>query len=366
MAKDYYNTLGVEKNTSKEEIKKAYKRLAKQYHPDLNPNNKEAEHKFKEINEAVSVLLDDQKRAQYDQFGTTDFGPGTQQGFDFSDFMRGFRFDNDDLDSIFDQFFGAGFGGRTRHRQRRGADLQQDMEITLENAYTGVKRTMAVERFERCEKCNGKGGDLEKCGECNGSGMFKRTTRTPFGIFQQQGTCRACSGSGQKIKKRCGSCLGDRVVRREKELEVDIPRGVDDGTVLRLRNEGEVSEDGIAGDLYLRISVKKHLFFDRRNDDIIVHIPISYTQAVLGEEIEVPTLNGKATVKIPSGTQPDTLFRMRGKGMPSLHGHSQGDELVRVTIKVPEKLSKRERELVEELAEMEKGKKEKGLFGKLF
>ena len=359
--KDYYKILGVGKNASKDEIKSAYKKLAKQYHPDLNKSPGAAE-KFKEINEAAAVLGDEQKRSQYNQFGAAGEQFQGFSGFDFSDFMSdigGFGFD---FDSIFENFFGG--GGRTRRRQR-GSDLRYDLEIELEDAAFGATKTINVPRLEECEKCNGSGAesksDIVACDECNGRGVSTRTQRTPFGLFSTTTTCRKCRGQGKYIKKDCPECGGRGAVKKTRKIEVKIPEGASDGTNLRIQGEGEIGERGMsAGDLYIVIHVKPHKIFERQGNDVYVKAPVSFATAALGGSIEVPTLKGKATLKIPAGTQSNTVFRMRGQGIPELHGHHVGDENVEVFITVPEKLTKKQKELLEEF-EKESGKK-KGLF----
>jgi molecular chaperone DnaJ len=346
MTKDYYNILGVSKDASKEDIKKSYKKLAKKYHPDLNKNG-DAETKFKEINEAVSVLADDQKRAQYDQFGSTDFG-GAQQGFDFTDFMRGFDFGQfgGGFDDIFEKFFGG------RGRRQRGADLAQEVVITLEEVAEGVMKTLNVNKLDVCSDCNGSGGDRDSCEICKGHGVQTKTQRTPFGMFQTQMRCRDCGGEGSQVVKECKKCHGEGRVRVRKALSIKIPPGVEEGMRLRVRGEGVAPEHGgEPGDLYVIIRVEEHPIFIRRDNDILLEVPISFSQAVLGDKIEVPTLNGKATLKIPAYTQNDTLFKMSGKGIGGV-----GDQLVKVTVNVPEKMSKKELKVVKDLSGLEKEK----------
>jgi len=358
MSKDYYKILGVDKGASKEEIKKSYKKLAKKYHPDINKEDG-AEKKFKEINEAVSVLADDNKRQQYDQFGTTDFGAGGNGGgfggAGFSDFMRGFDFGSFDFDNIFDMFFGG--GRRRRSRASRGADLQYDLEIGLKEAAFGVEKEIPLNKLEKCKECNGTGGELESCPECGGHGFVRKTARTPFGMFQTQAACPKCRGRGSIVKKQCPSCKGEGRIRVRKTIKVNIPPGVDDGTRLRVHGEGVAGENGGgSGDLYVMIHVRPNKIFKRDGDDLYVNVPISFSQAALGDEIEVPTIDGKARLKIPSGTQSHTLFRMKGKGMPNLEGYGNGDEMVRVEVVVPEKLGKKQKELIRELGKLDKEK----------
>lgn len=367
MPKDYYKTLGIESNATKEEVKKAYKKLAKKYHPDLN-KSKDAAEKFKEINEAAAVLADDEKRTQYDQYGTTaeQFGRGFE-GFDFSDFMSDISGAGFDFDSIFEGFFGGRSPFRQR-RARRGADLRYDLEITLNEAAEGAKRHIVIPRLESCTKCHGSGAesesDIVSCPDCNGSGIKKRTQRTPFGFFSTTSTCGKCRGQGKYIKKECVVCDGTGVVKKTRKLEIKVPTGAEEGTNLRVHREGEAGEKGAEpGDLYVIIHLREHEIFERHGDDIYVKVPIPFAIAALGGEIEVPTLDGKAKLKIPAGTQNNTIFRMEGKGIPYLHDHGRGDENVEVVIEVPEKLSKKQKEL---LKEFEQANKKKGFFGKIF
>ena len=369
-SKDYYSTLGVDKKATKEDIKKAFKKLAMKYHPDKAPDDKkkEYEEKFKEINEAVSVLGDDKKRQQYDQYGSASFqqGPGAGfEGFDYSDVMSHFRsgaFGN--FDDVFDQLFGGG-GGRRSSRARRGADLAYEIEISLEEAYRSTKQELSLNKLEVCTSCQGKGAhSFTSCQHCQGSGYLKRTQRTPFGLFQQTGPCSQCNGRGETPQDSCSDCDGEGVVRKKKKIEVTIPAGVDEGMRLRVSGEGEIGEqNGPAGDLYVIIHVKNHKVFTREEQHIHLTIPISFTQAVLGDEVEVPTLDGKVTLTIPAGTQSETTFRMRGKGLPDVHSGEHGDEMVKVRIQVPSKLNKKQIELVKQLHEE---KPSKGFLERMF
>ncbi len=350
MSKDYYKTLGVEKNASKEDIKKAYKNLAKKYHPDLNKEEGSAE-KFKEINEAAAVLGDDKKRANYDRFGTADSGlGGGPGGFDF----RGFNASDMgfDFDEIFDTFFGGG-GSRRRHGPRRGHDLRFDLEITLEEVFSGTKKAVSIPKVESCPHCHGTGaessGDIISCPECRGQGHILRTQRTPFGLFQTQSLCQECEGTGKVVKKRCSTCRGEGVVEVRKKITIKVPKGVDEGTRLRISGEGEAGmKGGPAGDLYVVIHVAPHDLFRRSGDDIEIEMPVSFTQAALGDSIEVPTLTGKASLKIPAGTQSGTTFRMKEKGLPKLDGYGTGHQNVTVTVEVPSKLSRKQQDLLKE------------------
>lgn len=368
MAKDYYQILGIPKGASKEEIKKAYKKLAKQYHPDLNKEANAAE-KFKEINEAASVLGDDKKREQYDRFGTTaeGFGGGAG-GFDFSDAFGG------DINDLFEQFFGGsfgGFGGRRRRRgPTRGRDLLVEVEVTLEEVYRGVEKPIVLPRLEQCEKCNGSGsssGGKDTCRDCNGAGVQRMVRRTPFGMVQTQGTCRTCGGEGVVLKNPCEICEGEGLVRKSRKITVHIPAGVQNEGQLRLAGEGEGGErSGPAGDLYVRVYVKEDDRFVREEDDLIMELPISFSQAALGDTIGIETFDEEIKLKIPAEVQTGTMLRVRGKGMPNVHG-GQGDLHVKVVVQTPEGLSKKEKELLMQLAKGrgEKLEPEEGFFEKL-
>ncbi|MBS3128632.1 molecular chaperone DnaJ [Candidatus Woesearchaeota archaeon] len=362
MAKDYYKILGVERGASKEEIKKAYKKLAKQYHPDLNKEDPNTQEKFKEINEAASVLTDDKKRAHYDKFGTSE-GMGSGEGFQgFSGMGEGFGFED-----IFESFFGDVFGGGTRRRgSQRGADLRMDLDITLEEAAAGTKKSTVIPKLVICDHCHGKGAasdaDLVMCKNCHGKGVIQEARRTPFGMFQQTMTCRQCQGRGEELKNPCSVCDGEGRVNKSKNITIEIPAGVEEGIKLRVTGEGEAGERGASsGDLYVVIHIQEHDVFERDENDILVTVSISFTQACLGDEIEVPTLEGKATLKIPPGTQPGTVFRMKGKGIPYLRSYGSGNQLVTIQIEVPTKLSKEQKELLEKFDQ--NVKKKKNMFG---
>ncbi|MFH1409482.1 MAG: molecular chaperone DnaJ [Nanoarchaeota archaeon] len=367
MTKDYYETLGLQKGASKEEIKKAYKRLAKRLHPDVNKDSDAAE-KFKEINEAAAVLGDDQKREQYDRFGTAGAGGGFS-GFDFSDFMSGdggFDFDN-----IFDTFFGGG-GGRKRRTSHRGSDLRYDIELSLEEVAKGIKKRLSLTKMDICNDCHGSGAasdkDISSCNECNGQGIKQEGRRTPFGVFMTRTTCNKCQGTGRMITKLCSSCRGNGKLEKSKRLDVDIPAGVDDGTRLRVAGEGEAGSRGApSGDLYVVVHVKDHELFERQEDNLFLECEITFPQAALGAEIDVPTIDGNAKLNIPAGTQSHTTFRMRGKGLPHLNGYGSGDQMVRVLVTTPKKLNAKEKEILNKYAKLtgDTVKPSKGFFSKL-
>lgn len=363
--KDYYEILGVSKDASKEEIKKAYKRLAKKHHPDINKEEGSAD-KFKEINEAASVLGNDEKRANYDRFGTADvsggFGGGNADfsGFDFSDFFGGGR----GFDDLFESFFGG--GGRRRAGPQRGSDLRYDLEINLEDCAFGAEKHIVVPRMVKCDRCEGTGAqnpsDVKTCDVCHGSGVEKRVSRTAFGLFQQTTVCSKCRGEGKVVKSPCPVCDGEGRIQKNTKIEIEIPKGADSGTKLRVRGEGEAGiKGGQSGDLYVVLYLKEHDLFTRDGNDLYVDVPISFTQACLGDQIEVPTLEGKAKLKIPAGTQTDTVFRMKGKGIPNIRGYGTGNQNVKVIVKVPEKLTKKQKELLKEFDKLG-GKKRFGFF----
>ncbi len=360
MSEDYYDILGVSKNASDEDIKKAYKKKAKQYHPDLNSGDTSSEGNFKKVNEAFSVLGNKQKRSNYDQFGKDGANFGQSRGQSGFGGFEGFDFGGDPFSDIFESFFSGSSGSRKR-RASRGADLQYDIEITLEEAYSGVKKSIIIPKFQTCDSCNGSGAenasDISTCPTCRGTGRVSRQQRTPFGVFQTTGVCPDCNGQGQVIKHLCQKCRGSGKVRVKKTLDITIPSGVETGNKLKLANEGEAGERGVSpGDLYVRIFVKDHEIFERDGQDISAELPISFVQATIGAVVDVPTLSGGVELKIPPGTQNGTQFRMRGKGMPSIHGNNYGDEFIIIQVKTPQNISKKQKEL---LMEFEKGDKDK-------
>jgi len=360
MAKDYYKILGVEKSATQEDIKKAYKTLAKKYHPDLN-KAPDAGDKFKEINEAAAILGDPQKRQQYDDYGTSDFNGQGFGGFNYRDF-QGANFDD-----LFENLFaGFGFGGARKRGPARGHDLIYDLDVTLEDAAKGVAKSIAVTKNATCDQCDGTGAateeDLRTCGECNGTGAIKQTRRTPFGYFATTTACKACEGTGEVIEDPCKTCGGEGRIEVTKEIEVKIPAGVEDGMRLRLSGEGEAGERGAEpGDLYVMIHVQPHKIFRRDGNDLWIDVPIPFSMAALGGEIEVPTLEEPEKLKIPSGTQPGEVFRLKSRGIPNVRGYGTGSLNVKVTVHVPEKITRRQAELLKEFDA--ESKKKKGIFG---
>jgi len=352
MAEDLYSVLEVQRGADEAEIKKAYRRLARQYHPDVN-KEAGAEDKFKQVQRAYSILSDAQKRAQYDQFGVTDDTPG---GGGFGGGFEGFSAGG--FDDIFDVFFGGGGGGRRSRQQgpRRGEDLRYDLELTLEEAAFGISKEIQIYHLEACSGCEGSGRKpgtpKVTCSHCNGTGQIKTVQRTLLGSFSQVMACHHCNGSGEVVKNPCDRCAGRGIEKKKKTLSVDIPAGVDTGTKLRVPREGNFGEpNGEPGDLYVFLSVRDHQFFKREGDDIYIEVSISVGQAILGTEIEVPTLDGKAMLKIPSGTQPGTLFRLKGKGVSHLRASGRGDQHVRVQVQIPTTLSSKEKALIQEFSE---------------
>lgn len=346
--RDYYEVLGVEKGANADELKKAYRNLAKKYHPDVN-KAPDAEAKFKEVKEAFDVLSDDQKRAQYDRFGHVD----PNQGMGGGGFNQG---DFGGFGDIFDMFFGGG-PRRNPNAPQRGQDLQYTMTIEFKDAVFGKETEVQIPRTESCDTCHGSGAKPgtkpETCTVCNGSGQQEVVQNTAFGRIVNRRVCQNCNGQGKVIKNKCVDCHGSGKVKRTRKIQVKIPAGVDDGAQLRVSGEGEQgTRGGGPGDLYIVLRVKPHEFFQRDGDDIYCEVPLTYTQAALGDEIEVPTLTGKVRLKVPEGTQTNTMFRIKAKGVPRLRGFGQGDQHVRVVVVTPSKLSSKERELLEQLAEL--------------
>jgi molecular chaperone DnaJ len=348
MKRDYYEVLGVSKDASADEIKKAYRKLARQYHPDVN-KAPDAEEKFKEVKEAYDVLSDPQKRANYDRFGHQDpsqgFGGGFG-GFDSSG-MGGFG-------DIFDMFFG---GGRRANPNapRKGADLQLKLTIEFTDAIFGKETEVEIPKEAECDTCHGTGAKpgtgVDTCRTCNGTGQQEVVANTPFGRIVNRRVCPTCEGKGKVVKVKCTSCRGTGRIKIRRKIHLNIPAGVDDGAQLRVAGEGELGVNGgPPGDLYVVLRVKPHEFFEREGNDIYCEVPITFAQAALGDEIEIPTVDGRVKLKIPAGTQTETFFRLRGKGVPFLRGNGRGDQHVKVRVVTPTKLTERQKELLREFA----------------
>lgn len=350
--KDYYDILGVDQDASQKEIKRAYRDLSKKYHPDIS-DKENAEEKFKEITEAYEVLSDEETRAKYDRYGHAGvnqdaaggaggFGQGQAGGFD----------------DIFDIFFGEGGGrGRRRNGPRKGADLKYRMSVSFEEAAFGAEKEITIPRTEECSACDGTGAasqsDLESCAKCNGTGELKFKQNTPFGQMVQTKTCDRCGGSGQFATNPCSECNGEGKVKRNRKVSVNIPAGVKNGSKLRIRGEGQAGENGgPAGDLYVVVSVESHEIFKREGDDVICEVPISFVQATLGAEIQVPTLDSKVKFTIPEGTQPGTSFRLQDKGIPHLNRRGRGDQRIKVKVVIPEDLDQEQKEMLQEFADI--------------
>ena len=372
--RDYYEVLGVAKTASEDEIKSAYRKLAKKYHPDLNPGNAEAEAKFKEVNEAYGVLSDADKRAKYDQYGTADpqaggFGGGFSGGFGGfggGGFSGGFE-------DIFENIFG-GFSGsrRSNNAPEQGRDLRVDIELTFEEAAFGAKKEINLTREESCDECGGsgaaKGTTAEVCQACHGSGQVRTTQNTVFGSFSSTQQCTACHGTGRIIRTPCKKCGGKGRIRRARRISIKVPAGIDNGQAITLRGEGEQGKrGGAAGDLYVYFSVKPHKLFKRRGNDIYLEVAVSFANAALGAEITVPTLEDSIKYKIPEGTQPGTVFRIRGKGIKRLGGNDRGDMYITVGVEVPRRLSSKQKELLrafdDSITGNEPQEKKRGIFG---
>ncbi len=382
--RDYYEVLGVNKNATDDELKKAYRKLAKKYHPDANPDDKAgAEAKFKEVNEAYENLSDPQKRRMYDQFGTTDpqgfggaGGPfGGQGGYysysssDFGDFG--------DLGDIFSSFFGGGFGGRnssTRRQSgpRKGADLNLGLDITFEQAFLGVEKEIVITRNDTCHTCHGTGAKTGTskitCTVCNGTGQVTQVQNTILGQMQTRRTCSACHGTGEIIKEPCETCHGKGTVRKQPKIKVKIPAGIDDNQTVVLRGEGEPGEKGgPKGDLYITVRIKRHSIYTRKGNNVLCEVPITITQATLGAELEIPMVDGtKEKYKIPDGTQTGSKFTIKNRGFKSVNSSSIGDFIFTVTVQTPKRLTKEQRDLLTQLAKTMNEQppiKKRGLFG---
>lgn len=376
--RDYYEVLGISKGASDDEIKKAYRKMAKQYHPDLHPDDPEAAEKFKEVNEANDVLSDPQKRQRYDQFGHAGVDPSYGAGAgSYGGGFGGFSGEGFDFGDIFDTFFGGGMGGSSRassaNAPRRGADISISLDISFMEACKGVKHEIEINRSETCDSCNGSGAKAgttaKTCPECNGAGQVRFQQRTILGSMMSTRPCTKCGGKGKVIETPCPSCRGGGRVQKKKKITINVPAGIDDGQILRVGGEGHIGTNGGGrGDLNVRISVRKDSLFERKGFDIWTEIPITYAQAVLGAEVTVPTIDGNISFKVPEGTQPDTVFRLKGKGIKKLQRDGRGDQMVKVILEVPKNLNKKQKEALEAFSEQLTDKnyeKQSGFFDKL-
>ena len=347
--RDYYEVLGVAKGASEDEIKKAYRQMAKKDHPDLNPGDKEAEARFKEVNEAYEVLSDSQKKARYDQYGHAgvdpNFGAGGYQGYGFDGM-------DIDLGDIFSSFFGGGGARRSNpNAPRRGSDVSASVVISFEEAARGCKKQVDVRLVDTCSDCRGsgaaKGSAPKPCPACNGTGQERRQQRTPFGVIQTQSVCSRCRGKGKIIDKPCSTCSGTGQVRRPSSVGINIPAGIADGQVITIRGKGNAGTNGgPAGDLEIQVAVRPHPVFEREGYDVHCELPLTFAQMALGAEVQVPTLDGNVPYTVREGTQPGETFRLKGKGFPYINGRGRGDEVVRVTVEVPKNLTSEQKKLL--------------------
>ena len=382
--RDYYEVLGIGKNATDAEIKSAYRKLAKKYHPDLNPGNKEAEEKFKEVNEANDVLSDPQKRQRYDQFGFAGVDPNyaAANGGGAGGFGGGFG--GVDLGDIFGDIFGGGFGGgfsgfgggsstRTANVPRKGHDIQASVILTFEEAAHGCSKKITINRQDTCPDCGGtgaaKGTSPETCPDCGGRGYVVTQQRTPFGVMQSQQPCSHCGGRGTIIRNPCKTCRGTGKTAARKSLEINIPAGIDDDQDIALRGQGDAgSNGGPAGDVIVHVTVKADPMFERDGYDVTIHVPITFSQAVLGDDVEVPTVDGRIVQHIPEGTQSGTKFRLRGQGIQYLNGRGRGDQYVIVDVEIPKKVTRAQREALkafEDSMKEDNYEKRKGFFKNL-
>ncbi|MFW6378106.1 MAG: molecular chaperone DnaJ [Bacillota bacterium] len=369
--KDYYEILGVDKDADQKEIKKAYRKLAKKYHPDRNPDDPEASEKFKEISEAYGILSDEDKRARYDQYGHAGIG---EDDFNYEDFARG-GFGG--LEDLFEMFMGGGFSGmgrqRTQNRPTRGRDLEYRMEISFEDAAFGTEKTIRIPRQETCQTCNGSGAkpgsNPRTCPKCDGSGQIRVNQRTPFGNMAQIKTCDRCQGKGEIIDEPCPDCNGEGRVTRRRDIKVEIPAGISSGQRIRLSGKGGAGKrGGPSGDLFVRVDVKPHDLFERKGDDVYYELPINFVQAALGDEIQVPTLEGEVKLKIPEGTQPGDSLRLKNKGINHLRSSGRGDQYIKIKVVIPKSLSSEQKELLQKFAKIsgdEINPESKGFFSRV-
>ena len=352
--RDYYEVLGVSRGASEAEIKKAYRKLAKENHPDLHPGDKEAEARFKEVNEAYEVLSDADKKARYDQYGHAGVDPnfGAGGGFDGS-------FDFGDLGDIFGSFFGGGFGGGRRtnpNAPQRGESIRLSLAISFEEAAFGCEKSVTVERMETCDTCHGNGcapgSTPEVCPDCHGTGTVQVRRQTPMGVFATSSPCTRCGGKGKISHQPCKDCHGTGAVRKRKTIQASIPAGIDNGQTISIRGQGNAGKNGgPAGDLLITITVRPHELFRREGTSVLCEAPITFAQAVLGAELEIPTIDGKVKYELPEGTQSGTTFRLKGKGIPALNGRGRGDQYVTVYIETPRNLNKEQKEALKKFAE---------------
>lgn len=366
MAKrDYYEILGIEKNADEATIKKAYRKLALQFHPDKNPDDKAAEEKFKEASEAYEILSDANKRQIYDQYGhagiDNQFGSG---GFSWDNFTHQSDLNDifgDGFSSIFENFFGGGMGGRSQRTSNRGEDLQIELSLSLKDIALGVEKTIKIGVKEACDKCNGSGsadGSVDTCTQCHGSGQVRRVRQSLFGQMQTVSECPSCHGEGKIIKNKCTKCYGEGRMGKVKEISVKIPAGVEEGQYIRVRGQGNIGpRSGERGDILVLIREKQDDTFERDGNNIILEFPVSFSQAVLGDEVIVPTLTSSVKMKVPAGTQSGRLFRLKGQGIQGLHTYSKGDLIVRISVITPTKLSKEETELFTKLKSFDSKRK---------
>ena len=356
--RDYYEVLGVSKGASEDEIKKAYKKLARKYHPDMNPGDKDAEEKFKEVNEAYEVLSDSEKKARYDQFGFAGVDPNFGAGG--GGYGGGAGFDFGDLGDIFGSFFGGGFGGgqtrRNPNAPQRGESIRMNLTISFEEAAFGCEKELTIDRYESCETCRGSGAapgtSPETCPDCGGSGVVQTRRQTPMGVFASTAPCSRCGGRGKIIKEPCKDCRGSGMVRRRRKIQASVPAGIDNGQTISIRGQGHAGKNGgPAGDLLVTITVRPHELFRREGTSVLCEAPITFPQAVLGAELEIPTIDGKVKYDIPEGTQSGTTFRLKGKGIPALNGRGRGDQYVTVYIETPRNLNREQKEALKKFAE---------------
>ena len=356
--RDYYEVLGISKGASAEEIKKAYRRLAKENHPDLHPGDTAAEARFKEVNEAYEVLSDADKKSRYDQFGHA----GVDPNFGAGGFGGGFdgNFDFGDLGDIFGSFFGGGFGGGTRRANpnapQRGESIRLNLTISFEEAAFGCEKSVTVERMEQCAECHGSGCAAgttpEVCDQCHGTGTVQVRRQTPMGVFASSAPCPKCGGKGKIIHQPCSTCRGSGTERKRRTIQASVPAGIDNGQTISIRGQGHAGKNGgPAGDLLITITVRPHELFRREGTSVLCSAPITFAQAVLGAELEIPTIDGKVKYDLPEGTQSGTTFRLKGKGIPSINGRGRGDQYVTVFIETPRNLNKEQKDALRKFAE---------------